>query len=72
MKLGWLRIMQPMQGQSKGYVVLAWHRKAWWSWGVWWRPCESTWIQRWKIYGWRRCLNIAIGRFGELSFQHQM
>jgi hypothetical protein len=71
MRLGYLHIMEPMQN-CKGYVVLCWHRKSWWSWGIWYRPAEATWKNVWKIHGWRRYLALYMGKRGEISFQSQM
>ena len=69
MKLGWLHVMQPMQGKTEGYVVLAWHRKAWWSWGLWWSPVGTKKIWSFKFF--RRSAYLMVGKFGYFHFQHQ-
>jgi hypothetical protein len=69
MKVGYLHIMKAMQGNSKGYVVLAWQGKSWWSWAVWWFPNKDG---KWGTYGWHRTRHFLVGKLGELHLQHQM
>lgn len=68
MRIGSLRIFVPMQRPAKGRVLVCWHRKPWWQWGIWWRPNVD---RRCGTYGWRGHRTVLLGRLGELSFQHQ-
>ena len=73
MKIGFLKIWQPMMKEGTGYVVVAWHRKAWWSWGLWWQPRYPSQTPKWYVTRFRhRSMFIGLGRFGMLHFQHQM
>jgi len=72
MKFGYLHIWKRMMEPSTGRVVVAWHRKPWWTWGLWWHPRHKSQTPRWyfsRFVG--RSMFVGLGKLGMLHFQWQ-
>jgi hypothetical protein len=71
MKIGYLKIMEPMQN-TRGRVVLSWHRIAWWKWGLWWFPNTAVLSRRigFSMVGSRFAI-LNLGSLGCFHFQVQ-